>query len=348
MIQVMIVDDSAVVRQVLANVLNEADDINVMQVASDPVIAKMYLQKAWPDVIILDIEMPRMDGLSFLQEIMAERPTPVIICSSLAKKGCELSVKALSLGAIDIITKPQLSLKGFILETKQRFWQVVRNASAAKVSARRTAHKIAGNAGARSAVVLTDISATTDIFVAVGTSTGGTMALEYIVNSLPRTAPGMVVVQHMPEMFTSAFAKRLNDLSDIDVMEAESGQRIIPGRILIAPGGHHLEVIRSGAQYLVRVLRGPPVNRHCPSVNVLFRSVAKSAGRNAIGVIMTGMGDDGAQGLLAMRNAGAYTIAQDEASSVVFGMPKEAIKLNAAQMVCSLERIPAEVMLKAG
>jgi two-component system chemotaxis response regulator CheB len=279
---------------------------------------------------------------------MSVRPTPVIICSSLAKKGCELSVKALSLGAVDIITKPQLSLKGFLQEAKQRFWQVIRNASTANVKVKITLPQQLRAPEHKPAVVLTELSATTDIFVAIGTSTGGTIALEYIVRSLPRTTPGIVVVQHMPEMFTSAFAKRLNDISDIDVMEAESGLRIIPGRILIAPGGHHMEVLRSGAQYVVRVFRGPPVNRHCPSVDVLFRSVAKAAGRNAVGIIMTGMGDDGAQGLLAMKNAGAYTIAQDEASSVVFGMPKEAIKLNAALTVCNLNNIPSEVMSKAG
>lgn len=343
-IKVMVVDDSAVVRQVLSAVLNEAGDIQVINVAADPVIAKMHMAKNWPDVIVLDIEMPRMDGLSFLQELMAERPTPVVICSSLATKGCELSLQALSLGAVDIITKPKLSVKGFLLETKQQFWQVVR--TAAKSNVQKHQKIIASKSNIEStkmAIHIASLSDTTDRIIAVGTSTGGTIALEYIVQQLSRTTPGIVVVQHMPENFTKAFAQRLNQISDLEVLEAETGQRLIPGRVLIAPGGHHTEVQCSGAQYIVRVFRGPPVNRHCPSVDVLFRSVAKNVGRNAIGIIMTGMGDDGAQGLLAMKNAGAVTIAQDEATSVVFGMPKEAIKIGAAAKVCDLHSIAAQM-----
>lgn len=342
-IQVMVVDDSAVVRQVLSAILNEAPDIQVQTVAADPIIAQMYLKQRWPDVIVLDIEMPRMDGLSFLRKIMAERPTPVVICSSLAKKGCQLTLQALADGAVDIVTKPQLSVKGFLLEAKQHFWQVIRTAAQARLrGARMPAEKIP--LATETAPDLLQISATTDRMVVMGTSTGGTQALEYIVARLPRTCPGMAVVQHMPEKFTTAFAARLNSIADVEVLEAESGQRLLPGRILIAPGGHHMEIQRSGAQYIVKVFRGPAVNRHCPSVDVLFRSVAKNVGRNAVGVIMTGMGDDGAQGLLAMKNAGAYTIAQDEASCVVFGMPKEAIKLNAVSRVAALEQLPDLLM----
>lgn len=342
-IQVMVVDDSAVVRQVLTAILNEAPDIQVQTVAADPIIAQMYLKQRWPDVIVLDIEMPRMDGLSFLRKIMVERPTPVVICSSLAQKGCQLTLQALADGAVEIITKPQLSVKGFLLEMKQQFWQVVRTAAQARLKGVKTpAENIAPPAEV--APDLLQVSGTTDRLVVIGTSTGGTQALEYIVSRLPRTCPGMAVVQHMPEKFTTAFAARLNNVADVEVLEAESGQRILPGRILVAPGGHHMEIQRSGAQYIVKVFRGPAVNRHCPSVDVLFRSAAKNVGRNALGVIMTGMGDDGAQGLLAMKNAGAYTIAQDEASCVVFGMPKEAIKLNAVSRVAALEQLPDLLM----
>lgn len=342
-IQVMVVDDSAVVRQVLSAILNEAPDIQVQTVAADPIIAQMYLKQRWPDVIVLDIEMPRMDGLSFLRKIMAERPTPVVICSSLAQKGCQLTLQALADGAVDIVTKPQLSVKGFLLEAKQHFWQVIRTAAQARLrGTKMPAEKIP--VATETAPDLLQISATTDRLVVMGTSTGGTQALEYIVARLPRTCPGMAVVQHMPEKFTTAFAARLNSIADVEVLEAESGQRLLPGRILIAPGGHHMEIQRSGAQYVVKVFRGPAVNRHCPSVDVVFRSVAKNVGRNAVGVIMTGMGDDGAQGLLAMKNAGAYTIAQDEASCVVFGMPKEAIKLNAVSRVAALEQLPDLLM----
>ena len=337
--QVMIVDDSAVVRQVLTSVLNEAPDINVCASASDPLFAKNYLKKQWPDVLILDIEMPRMDGITFLREIMAERPTPVVICSSLAKKGCELSLQAMSAGAIDIITKPQLGVQGFLLETKQEFWQIIRGAAKAKLAKR--IKPVKSTAPIAELKDITRMSKTTDTIAAIGTSTGGTQALEFILEQLPRTCQGIAVVQHMPEKFTTAFAARLNDLCEVEVKEAESGDRLIPGRVLIAPGGKHLEVQRSGGQYIAKVFSGPSVNRHCPSVDVLFRSVAKSAGQNALGIIMTGMGDDGAQGLLAMRNSGSKTIAQDEASSVVFGMPKEAINIGAAEKIASLEHMPA-------
>lgn len=339
-IQVMIVDDSAVVRQVLSTVLKEAPDIDVCATASDPLFARNHLSKQWPDVIILDIEMPRMDGITFLREIMSERPTPIVICSSLAKKGCELSLQAMSAGAIDVITKPELGVQGFLLEAKQEFWQVIRGAAKAKLAKRigLDKKKIAPIPVIKD---ITRMAQTTDKIAAIGTSTGGTQALEFILEQLPRTSQGIAVVQHMPEKFTTAFAARLNELCEMEVKEAESGDRLIPGRVLIAPGGHHLEVQRSGGQYIAKVFKGPPVNRHCPSVDVLFRSVAKAVGQNALGIIMTGMGDDGAQGLLAMRNAGSKTIAQDEASSVVFGMPKEAINIGAAQKISSLENIPA-------
>ncbi len=339
-IEVMVIDDSAVVRQVMSGILNEAPDINVYATAADPILALEKMQEKWPDVIVLDMEMPRMDGLTFLRKIMAERPTPVIICSSLAEKGAELSLQALAAGAIDIVTKPQLGIKDFILDAKHLFWQTVRGAAAARM----TRHKagpthIATVAHKVPLVDLITMASTTDRITVIGTSTGGTQALEEILINVPRTCPGIAVVQHMPELFTAAFAQRLNSLCQVEVKEASSGDRLIPGRVLIAPGGHHLEIQRSGAQYIAKVFRGPTVNRHCPSVDVLFRSAAIAAGRNATGIIMTGMGDDGARGLLEMRHAGARTIAQDEASCVVFGMPKEAINLGAAKEILSLTKI---------
>lgn len=339
-IDVLVVDDSAVVRQVLTAVLNEAPDINVYATASDPIFARQQMQKKWPDVILLDIEMPRMDGLTFLRQLMSEQPTPVIICSSLAEKGAELSLQALSAGAIDIITKPQLGVKDFLLDAKHLLWQTVRGAAGAHV-ARRATGVPAKPILSGHTVDLVAMTATTDSIIVIGTSTGGTQALEEIFSKIPRTCPGIAVVQHMPEKFTAAFAKRLDGLCEVDIKEAESGDRLIPGRVLIAPGGHHMEVQRSGAQYVAKVFRGPSVNRHCPSVDVLFRSAARAAGRSAMGIILTGMGDDGARGLLEMRQAGCRTIAQDEASCVVFGMPKEAINLGAAKEVMSLAQIPA-------
>ncbi len=345
-INVLVIDDSAVVRQVLQAILNEARDINVYAVASDPIFARHHMEKQWPDVIVLDMEMPRMDGLTFLGNIMQERPTPIVICPSLAEKGAELTIQALFLGAVDVVTKPKLGVKGFLEDTKQQFWGIIRAAAASRVKSRtgvrppdalpkRSVDKKSSRAQ------LVNLASTTEYIVAIGTSTGGTQALEEVLTQLPRTSPGILIVQHMPEKFTAAFAERINSLADIEVKEATSGDRVLPGHALIAPGGYHLEVQRSGAQFVAKVFRGPAVNRHCPSVDVLFRSVAKHAGRNATGIIMTGMGDDGAKGLLEMHKAGARTIAQDEASCVVFGMPNEAIKLGAVSKVAPLGEISA-------
>lgn len=339
-INVLVVDDSAVVRQVLSGILNEAPEIKVYATASDPIFAQIQMQKQWPDVVVLDIEMPRMDGLTFLRQLMSEHPTPVIICSSLAEKGAELTLQALAAGAIDIITKPQLGVKDFLLDAKHLIWQTVRAAASAHMlRVHRSEIKKSPVVANKTTVDLVSMTATTDSIIVIGTSTGGTQALEEILTKTPRTCPGIAVVQHMPEKFTAAFSSRLNSLCDVDVKEAESGDRLIPGRVLIAPGGHHLEVQRSGAQYIAKVFRGPSVNRHCPSVDVLFRSAARAAGRNALGIIMTGMGDDGARGLLEMRQAGCRTIAQDEHSCVVFGMPKEAIQLGAAKEIMPLSQI---------
>lgn len=338
-INVLVVDDSAVVRQVMTSVLNDAPDIEVYDVASDPVFAETKMKKKWPDVIVLDIEMPRMDGITFLKKIMAERPTPVIICSSLAEKGTELSLNALSAGAVDIVTKPQLGVKSFLKETESEIRNIVRAASNARLT-KRSVYKdqttVSNDIATSVNKDLVSMTKTTDKIVAIGTSTGGTQALESILTELPKTSPGIVIVQHMPEKFTEAFAKRLNTMCEIEVMEAESGDRIVPGKAYIAPGGKHLEVQRSGAQYITKVSTGPAVNRHCPSVDVLFRSIAKNVQQNAMGIIMTGMGKDGAHGLLAMKKSGSITIAQNEKSCIVYGMPKEAIKLDAAQQIVDL------------
>ena len=339
-IQVLIVDDSAVVRQALSEILGKAHDIQVMGQAMDPIFAMAKMEKQWPDVIILDVEMPRMDGITFLRKIMTERPTPVIICSSLTEKGAETTMQALGAGAFTIFTKPALGVKNYLEDASEDLVTAVRAAAGARMSKLPKLHGAKLSADAVLAPGFEAMVATTETFTAIGTSTGGTQALEFLLSALPRTCPGIVVVQHMPEKFTAAFAERLNGLCEIEVREAVTGDRILPGRALIAPGGRHMLVKRNGAQYAVEILSAPPVNRHCPSVDVLFRSAAKYGGRNARGVIMTGMGDDGARGLLEMRQAGAHTIAQDEESCVVFGMPKEAIKLGGAERVASLQEIP--------
>jgi two-component system, chemotaxis family, protein-glutamate methylesterase/glutaminase len=354
-IQVMIVDDSALVRQVISEAIRCEPGIEVMATASDPVFAIQKMGKGWPDVIILDIEMPRMDGISFLRKLMAERPTPVVICSSLAEAGSDTLMQALASGAVSIITKPRFGLKGFLEDASNDIIAAIRGAAQSNVRLLMrptTGERAAGatkpsppqgreldTARATGAMVKT-----TDKVIAMGTSTGGTQALEAVLTRLPLTVPGIVIVQHMPEKFTAMFAERLNTLCQIEVREARNNDRVIPGRALIAPGGKHMMLKRNGAHYHVEVVDGPLVNRHKPSVDVLFRSVAKFAGSNALGVIMTGMGDDGARGLREMREAGAETIAQDESSCVVFGMSKEAIKLGAALRTISLDQIPAALI----
>jgi two-component system chemotaxis response regulator CheB len=350
-IKVMIVDDSAVVRQVAADVLKSDPEIEVIAAVADPLLAIERLKMQWPDVIVLDIEMPRMDGLTFLRKIMSERPTPVVICSTLTEAGAQTTMEALAAGAVAIITKPKIGLKQFLSQTSDDL--IAATKAAAQANMKRVVARAAPPPTApvklNADAILSPASdraliRTTERVVAIGTSTGGTQALERVLTALPSISPGMVIVQHMPEKFTAAFAERLNRLCQIDVREAQDNDRVVQGRALIAPGGKHMLLKRSGAQYLVEVRDGPPVNRHRPSVDVLFRSVAKVAGSNALGIIMTGMGDDGARGLKEMRDAGAGTIAQDEASCVVFGMPKEAIKLGGAMRTMSLDEIPGAVM----
>lgn len=348
-IKVLVVDDSAVVRQVARDILAKQSDIEVVGVASDPLFAQEALKKVWPDVIVLDIEMPRMDGLTFLRKIMAERPTPVVICSTLTEKGAQTTVDALAAGAVSIITKPKAGLKQFLVDSSSDMVGAIRGAAMARV--RRMVGNVAAlpvapklNIDAVMPSAPARLSTTTDRVVAIGTSTGGTQALEAVLTALPRTTTGIVIVQHMPERFTAMFAQRLNGLCAMDVKEAQSGDRVLPGRALVAPGGRHMVLKRNGAQYVVEVSDGPLVNRHKPSVDVLFRSVAQVAGRNALGIIMTGMGDDGARGLRDMHEAGARTLAEDESTCVVFGMPKEAIRMGGVSQVVPLHRMAEQVM----
>lgn len=353
-IKVLVVDDSAVVRRVVSEQLASDPQITVIGAAADPIFAMDRMKIQWPDVIVLDVEMPRMDGLTFLRKIMAERPTPVVICSTLTEKGAVTTLEALAAGAVCIVTKPKIGLKRFLEDSTADLICAVKDASHVNIGSLKATLRGpgAGRAGAvRPATqkftadavtqppALQAMKQTTERIVALGTSTGGTQALERVLTALPLGCPGIAIVQHMPEKFTAAFAARLNSICEVEVREAVHGERLLPGQVIIAPGGRHLMLRRGGAYYYAEVIDGPLVNRHKPSVDVLFRSVAKCAGRNALGVIMTGMGDDGARGLLEMRQAGAGTFAQDEASCVVFGMPKEALKLGAAERQISLDQI---------
>ena len=348
-IRVLIVDDSAVVRQTLSDVLSSDQDIEIMGTAGDPFVAAERISEEVPDVITLDIEMTRMDGLTFLQKIMAQHPIPVVICSSLAEEGAQSTLRALEYGAVDIITKPRMGSKQFLEESRTTICQVVKAAAAARVrpmQPRRVAEpKLTADAILSPATHA--MAETTEKVVAIGASTGGTEALKIVLEALPADCPGIVIVQHMPEMFTRAFAGRLDSLCSITVKEAESNDTVIRGLALIAPGNHHLLLKRSGARYYVDIKDGPLVCRHRPSVDVLFRSAARYAGQNAVGVILTGMGDDGARGMLEMKQAGATTIAQDEATCVVFGMPNEAIKRDAVDKVLPLEAVAGAILVHA-
>jgi two-component system chemotaxis response regulator CheB len=347
-IKVMIVDDSAVVRQVLSGLLGAAPGISVTHAVANPLLAIERMKGQWPDVIVLDVEMPKMDGITFLRKLMAERPTPVVICSTLTEKGAQTSMEALAAGAVAIITKPRLDLKQFLHDSADELVGAVRAAAGARVgklgprpppvTAKLNADAILPSADSK------PMTATTERIVAIGTSTGGTQALEEVLSALPRVSPGIVVVQHMPEKFTAAFAARLDTVCEVRVKEADNNDRVLPGQVLIAPGGKHMLLRRTGAQYFVEVVDGPLVNRHRPSVDVLFRSAARAAGANALGVIMTGMGDDGAAGLLEMLKAGARTVAQDEASCVVYGMPKEAVKRGGVEKSVPLGAIYREIL----
>jgi two-component system, chemotaxis family, protein-glutamate methylesterase/glutaminase len=330
---ILIVDDSALVRQAFSMILNRQFSVDT---AADPIVAMRRIQKRRPSVIVLDLQMPRMDGFTFLKKIMRSDPMPVVICSAAAAQGSETAMRALEEGAVDVILKPSIGVREFLEESALQLIDTLRAAAQAQVG-RIGPIRPVGPIGLSPAPRPRDI-------IAIGASTGGTEALRYVIESLPANAPGMVVVQHMPEGFTAAFAKRLNQDARVEVKEAVYGDAVVPGRVLIAPGNKHMLVKRSGSRYHVLVTGGPLVSRHRPSVDVLFRSVAQEAGANAVGIIMTGMGDDGAEGMLEMRMAGAHTIAQDEASSVIFGMPKEAIARGGASEVLSLTHIPSAIL----
>jgi two-component system chemotaxis response regulator CheB len=340
--RVLIVDDSAIVRQTISEIISAHPQLEVMATANDPFQAAERLKREWPDVIVLDVEMPRMDGITFLRRLMAQRPVPVVICSTLVGDGSKTYLAALEAGAVDLIEKPNLSTRKFLEESSMRLQDAVLAAAHARVTRRdaappQTKHSadvmLAAPAAPRA------MAQTTNKVVAIGASTGGTEALRVVLQSLPHSAPPIVIVQHMPEAFTKGFAKRLDDLCQITVKEAVTGDSVLPGQALIAPGARHMMLIRSGANYRVEVKDGPLVNRHRPSVDVLFRSVARVAGANAVGVIMTGMGDDGARGLKEMRDVGARTIGQDEASCVVYGMPAEAMKAGGVEREVDLREI---------
>ena len=347
-IRVLIVDDSASVRQTMTSILAADPAIEVIGAAHDPFAAARIIQEQLPDVVTLDVEMPRMDGITFLRKLMSQCPLPVVMCSSLTEEGSETLLQALEAGAVDIILKPRMGVADHLAEHCQQIRDVVKGAARARIrgprprpiqiEARNTADAVLAAPSGRA------MSRTTEMVVCLGASTGGTEALREVLEGLPANAPGIVVVQHMPENFTKSFAKRLDSLCAVDVKEAEHGDTVMRGHVLIAPGGKHTMLERQGARYQVSVRDGPLVSRHKPSVDVLFRSAARFAGSNAVGVIMTGMGDDGARGLLEMREAGGRTFAQDEATSVVFGMPREAIQRNAAEKIVPLEMIAREVL----
>jgi two-component system chemotaxis response regulator CheB len=348
-IKVLIVDDSALVRQTLSEILSSDPQIEVMAAASDPFVAAERMRECIPDVITLDVEMPRMDGITFLQKIMSQCPIPVVMCSSLTEAGSETAMKALEYGAVDIIVKPKMGTKQFIEESQVRICDTVKAAAMTKgknrphmrcreVEPKLTADVIIEKPNSKAMVQ------TTEKVVVVGASTGGTEALRVFLEMLPEDAPGMVIVQHMPEHFTAAFAKRLDSICRVTVKEAADNDSVVRGRALIAPGNRHTLLKRSGARYYVEIKDGPLVSRHRPSVDVLFRTAARYAGKNATGIIMTGMGDDGAHGMKEMFDAGAQTIAQDEASCIVYGMPHEAVKLGGVHKILPLQSIAAEML----
>ncbi|MGQ1785607.1 protein-glutamate methylesterase/protein-glutamine glutaminase [Saccharicrinis sp. GN24d3] len=368
-IRVLVVDDSAVVRQSLSSILGSDPEIEVMGTAADPIIAVKKIMKEIPDVITLDIEMPRMDGLTFLRKIMSQHPIPVVIISSLTTEGTEVAMRALEYGASEIIGKPAMNAAKFINESKIMICDAVKASAQAKL----TRKKMSGSATISAApsrlkpgvtpahslevtpkysadVILdrgsvSDRIAITDKVIVLGASTGGTEAIRHFLKNLPDKIPGIAIVQHMPEGFTKSFANSLNNICELEVKEAKNGDKLYQGRVLIAPGNHHMLLKRVGKEYFVEVKDGPLVNRHRPSVDVLFRSASRYAGKNSTGILLTGMGNDGAKGLLELKESGAHTIAQDESSSVVYGMPKEAARLGAADKIMSLDEM-APYLLK--
>jgi two-component system chemotaxis response regulator CheB len=347
-IKVLVVDDSALVRQILVEVLNAAPDVEVVGTASDPFVARDRIKELNPDVLTLDVEMPRMDGLTFLANLMRLRPMPVVMVSSLTDQGADTTLKALELGAIDFVSKPRIDVAGTLAQFGDEILGKIRMAAGARVRARvATATHVAPKYSADAVLPASGgarMLRTTDRIIAIGASTGGTEAIREVLMGLPADCPAVVIAQHIPEAFSLPFTRRMDSLAAMSVVEPSDGQYIMPGHVYIAPGARHLLVERDGARYRCRLNDGPPVNRHCPSVDVLFRSVAQNVGPNAVGVILTGMGDDGARGLKEMLDAGARTLAQDEASSVVWGMPGAAVRLGGAQDILPLGRVAEHIM----
>jgi len=361
-IKVLCVDDSALIRSLMTEIINGQPDMTVVATAPDPLVARELIKQHNPDVLTLDVEMPRMDGLDFLEKLMRLRPMPVVMVSSLTERGNEITLRALELGAVDFVTKPKVGIRDGMLEYAEKLADKVRAAARARVRPAARAHAPAAAAGAgahaahpagtpahapvHAAPMINNPLVSTEKLVIVGASTGGTEAIREVLQPLPPDAPAVLIAQHMPPGFTKSFAQRLNGLCRITVKEAEHGERVLPGHAYIAPGHAHLLLARSGANYIAHLSDEPPVNRHRPSVDVLFRSAALHAGKNAIGVILTGMGRDGAAGLLEMRQAGAFTFAQDEASCIVFGMPREAIAMGAADEIAPLAEMSRRVMAR--
>ncbi len=361
-IRVLIVDDSASVRTTLSDIIAADPDLEVMGTAADPYVAVERIRQEVPDVMFLDIELPRMDGITFLKKIMSQRPIPVVICSSLAQDGSDAFMQALEAGAVDVVAKPRVDTAQFLQESRMRICDAAKGAAHAKMrglakaspALKAPAPDVKVEAKLTADAILPPLSDTrresliarlpvTEPIVAIGASTGGTEALREVLEALPANSPAILIVQHMPEKFTTAFARRLDASCAVTVKEAEDGELVEPGKVLIAPGNFHMMLVRNGSRYTVKIEEGPHVSRHRPSVDVLFRSAAQSAGKNALGMILTGMGDDGARGLLEMRQMGSVTLAQDEASCVVFGMPKEAIQRGAALRTLPLARMAGEI-----
>lgn len=351
-IKVLVIDDSALVRQILVEIIKGAPDMEVVGTASDPFVARERIKETNPDVLTLDVEMPRMDGLTFLANLMRLRPMPVVMVSSLTERGAETTLRALELGAVDFVSKPKVDVAGTLVEFSDEILGKIRAAAVARVLARppslgAVVPKHSADAIIPSGQAPRKMLKTTERIIAVGASTGGTEAIREFLMGLPADSPAVVIAQHIPAAFSAPFTRRMDSLCRLSVCEPQDGQQIMPGHVYIAPGGQHLLVERDGARYRCRLNQGPPVNRHCPSVDVLFRSVAQAVGQNSIGVLLTGMGDDGARGLKEMRDAGAITIAQDEATSVVWGMPGAAVRLGAVAEVLPLNKVAAAVIAAA-
>lgn len=349
-IKVLCVDDSALIRSLMTEIINGQPDMTVVATAPDPLVARELIKQHNPDVLTLDVEMPRMDGLDFLEKLMRLRPMPVVMVSSLTERGNEITLRALELGAVDFVTKPKVGIRDGMLDYSEKLADKIRAAARARVRqaapVQHAATQAAHAPSAAAAPLFNNPLLSTEKLIIVGASTGGTEAIREVLVPLPPDAPAVLIAQHMPPGFTKSFAQRLNGLCRITVKEAEHGERVLPGHAYIAPGHAHLLLARSGANYIAHLSDEPPVNRHRPSVDVLFRSAAQHAGKNAVGVILTGMGRDGAAGLLDMKKAGAYTLAQDEASCIVFGMPREAIALGAADEIASLPEMSRRVMAR--